>query len=172
MGCHTWFSVPYITDKEKIKELAKEEICNECYTSDFVKMYLYAIDNGFMDVCCELAINAINRTAARYHLNSGNGIINMDIEDYALMMYCEAYNVSVNKHIDSDYINALGLDYWHDTFRVGGYPEVYLNSFAEVLDFINKYEIKYNTRVDFSQEAQTSVMQFFEKYPNGNIHFG
>lgn len=172
MGCHTWFSVPYITDKEKIKELAKEEICNDGYTSDFVKMYLYAIDNELMDVCCELAINAINRADTHYHLNYDNDIINMDVADYALMIYNVEHGTLLEKYVDSKKIESLRLDYWHDTFRIGGYPEVYLHSMAEVLDFINKYEIEHSTKIDFSRDAQLNVMKFFEKYPDGNIHFG
>ena len=69
MGCHTWFSVPVVTDKKKILELAQEWLSNDKYLSESSKqMYQYAIDNELITPCLELACNTYNENNIRWKL--------------------------------------------------------------------------------------------------------
>ena len=66
-------------------------------------------------------------------------------------------------------------DDFHDIFRVGYYPEDECFSLQETLDFIKKYETKYGYKIEhytIEGHDKTTLEEFWEKYPDGYIHFG
>lgn len=60
--------------------------------------------------------------------------------------------------------NNIIVDYWHDLFRIGNYPEDRLYSMEETKAFIEKNNIK---DVDWEQ-----LEEFWRLCPNGMIQFG
>jgi len=64
---------------------------------------------------------------------------------------------------------------FHDMFRVGDYPDDSLFSYQECLDFIKRYEDKYNTTIEIWKRdgaIKNSLQEFWDKYPDGMIRFG
>lgn len=56
MGCHTWYSVPILTDKKEIIELAQKFLDDAGHIGpDHKRMYQFAINNELCDVVTELA---------------------------------------------------------------------------------------------------------------------
>ncbi len=69
----------------------------------------------------------------------------------------------------------INCDDFHDMFRVGGYPADKCFSIQETLSFIKKYEIENSTTVELfinPKTNQTYLQAFWDKYPDGYIHFG
>ena len=56
------------------------------------------------------------------------------------------------------------VEYYHDLFRIEGYPNVILFSENQTIDFIKENKIK---NVDWS-----SLKEFWKVYPDGIILFG
>lgn len=147
MGCHTWFSVPFITDKEKIKQDALEELERKdyAYSAQEKKMYQYAIEQDLDDIIARLASN------------------NSKYENVGLIQTTDGklYKDSAK---------------YHDAFRCSGYPIIVLKSLQETIDFINSYEYKHRDgtvlKCETSEHTIPTITEFFEKYPDGIITFG
>ena len=63
---------------------------------------------------------------------------------------------------------------YHDLFRIYGYPNDALFSYAETLEYIKKYEKENNTIVPLlmnDDTGKTYLEEFWEKYPDGMINF-
>jgi len=88
MGCHTWFSVPYLTEFEEIKKLSIQEINRQDYkyAKDYIIMYNFAIENNLKSVICDLAMGQI-----KHHCNSDGINIYMDVSDYEFLKYNEKH---------------------------------------------------------------------------------
>ena len=74
-------------------------------------------------------------------------------EEVSLSADIELHNKVLYKSVD-----------FHDIFRVGNYPEDVLLSLDDTKQFI-----KDNDCTDISEKL---INEFWEKYPNGMIHFG
>ena len=90
-------------------------------------------------------------------------------------------NVAVfrNQPEHSYYIPNKGLyiicDDFHDMFRVCGYPDDECFSLQETLDFISNYEKENNCKIEIFHldgHEKNTLEEFWEKYPDGYIHFG
>ena len=147
MGCHTWFSVPFITDKEKIKQDALEELNREDfpYSAQEKQMYQYAIEQDLDDIIVRIAI-CNSKYSNKGILHTANGKVYIDCKNY------------------------------HDAFRCYGYPLNILKSLEEAIDFINTYEYKDRNgdihKCETSEHTIPTITEFFEKYPDGIITFG
>ena len=60
------------------------------------------------------------------------------------------------------------IDTPHDIFRIENYPEVYLTSLFETLNFIEQNKEK----VTFSENWKEKIEEFWRIFPNGVIEFG
>lgn len=180
MGCHTWFSVPFITDKEKIKEDALTEVnrTEYPYSDQLKKMYTYAINEDLDEIISELAIHKYHDAG---HCSELDGMIYMDASDYELYQYNLKNGTTLHKYKNHKEVNALMLDGWHDCFRCSGYPTTVLRSYDEVLKFIDEYEflcddgvtrIKCSVYKTDTYDGLARTKEFFDKYPNGVVRFG
>lgn len=61
------------------------------------------------------------------------------------------------------------INEYHNLFRIHGYPEDCLYSLEETLQFIKNYEKTYGFKVEIDE---SSLREYWEKYPNGMINFG
>lgn len=60
------------------------------------------------------------------------------------------------------------VDTPHDIFRIGNYPEIYLTSLSESLNFIEQNKEK----IYFNDNWEEKLKEFWDKNPNGVIEFG
>lgn len=83
-------------------------------------------------------------------------------------------DVFLEMEIDDLYEFGVDTEY-HDIFRTNSqmlhYTDMVLKSEKETIDFINKYKNQL-TFTSTYKEAIIEVKEFWNKYPNGVIHFG
>ena len=83
MGCHTWFSVPYITDKNEIIAQAQLTLDNwKGLDANTRKMYQYAIDSELCEPVCDLA-----GTSFSLNYYDDSWVLYLDIKEYSLLKY-------------------------------------------------------------------------------------
>lgn len=173
MGCHTWFSVPYKTDKKEIISLAQKLIDNSKYlSSGHKKMYQWAIDNEIKEVVCELAAGESDCN------REGDWILYKDVKNYSVEKYNEEHGTNIDKY-DSKACDAANIENYSDEPRIGGYPSNVIKSYKEMVKFIKSgYTDEEGKHFEFRCDADrmTQVMQgiqtFFINHPDGIITFG
>jgi len=169
MGCYTWFSVPYIKDKQKIKELAQENLNkSNSYSESSRKMDQYAIDNDLITPIFNLAdLEHYDDTWVAY----------IDVSEWSLLEYNKLNNTNYTLQYDNEIINKL--ENYGDEPRIGGYPDKIIHSYQEMLDFMKtgftnekgkKYDFYYDE--DRYDIFMSNIKTFFEKHPDGIITFG
>ena len=174
MGCHTWFSVPFITDKEKIKQDALEELnrVEYPYTEQEKKMYKYAIKQDLDQIIAEIACSKYYKL----HTKAVSGIIYIDANDAEVERYNKENNINLNRFDNYKDVQNLNLKFWGNAFRCAGYPKIILRSLKETIDFINTYEFTDDDgnihKCETSEHTIPTITEFFEKYPDGIITFG
>lgn len=171
MGCHTWFSVPYETDKEKIIKFAQLWLDNSIWVSDgHRKMYQYAIDNKLEEPICEIA-------AIENDCRSENWILYKGISDYSLEKYNKENNTEIQKYTKE--ASELNLESYSDEPRIGGYPDNIIHSYDEMVEFMKtgfindegkQFDFYYDK--DRIQHILIEIKQFFINHPQGIITFG
>ncbi len=172
MGCHTWFSVPYITDKETIIQKAKDYLSSNesSWLSESKKqMYQYAIDAELVDPVCELAYPN--------HQNYGWDIY-MDIKEYSLIEYNKKNGTNYGLY-DREFYDNPEIESYSDEPRIGGYPETVIKSYDELIEFMKTgYTDKNGKHFDFyydesrKETFMNQIKSFFNKHPKGIITFG
>jgi hypothetical protein len=165
MGCHTWCH-------EKVERSIEE--ARRIYIEKQVKQIerWEEIVNNPQDEC---------RVAYEW---------SQEIVDFSLAVYKRQLqmvekglcNIAVFNHQPdkgAKYISGKGFYRWAsdfrgNPFRIGGYPENQLFSYQETLDFIKKYEEKYNTIVELheGENGLTFLKEFWDAHPDGMIEFG
>jgi len=176
MGCHTWFSVPYKTDKNEIIELAKQYLVKNYQTDDFQKMYEYAIIEELQDVVCQFASDECD--CGHYE----NWILYKDVYDYSLELYNKDHDTSYSKY-DNFFRENDVLESYSDEPRIGGYPERIIRSYDEMVEFIKTGHDEYERNgevihCDFYidenriEKVMNGIKEFFIKHPDGIITFG
>ena len=201
MGCHTWFSVPFLTDKKEIIKLAQKYINSEKYLSSSAKkMFQYAIDNELVDPCCQLACISPNKPGISQKDNNSWSLY-LDIQDFSLLKYNEKNNTNIKRY--SDEFHKLKLETYSDEPRIGGYPDIIIKSYEEMCSFISTgydginydendkeipfhYDFYFSGEIDWkngeksnlgvNQEYRDKILndikQFFINHPKGIITFG
>jgi hypothetical protein len=177
MGCHTWFSVPYVkNDKAKVIELAQEFVNTSPYlTADHKKMYQYAIDAELHDVIKELATS----------LGDGKDYgepwtLYLDITDYSLMEYNKLNGTNYKSKYDKEVYEKIDLESYSDEPRIGGYPEhIIIRTYDQMVEFMktgfdDKEGKHYNFYYDESRKENfmEGIRTFFYRHPDGIITFG
>lgn len=173
MGCHTWFSVPYKTDKNEIIKLAQEWLDKaEHISSGHKQMYQWAIDNEIEEPVCELA---------SYETDCNREFewtLYKDVKDYSVEMYNLKNGTSIDIY-DYDACEEAKIENYSDEPRIGGYPERVIHSYDEMVDFMKTGFIDEEGRQrDFyydenrKESFMGGIKTFFERHPKGIITFG
>nr|QBM02707.1 hypothetical protein [uncultured archaeon] len=173
MGCHTWFSAPYETDKKKIINLAQEWLNKTEYISaGHRKMYQWAIDNELEEPVCELATfeTECNRNE--------NWILYKDIRNFSVEKYNKENGTSYYKY-DTFFDKNNVLESYSDEPRIGGYPDDIIHSYDEMVEFMKTgYTDKEGKHFDFhldedrKEMVMNGIKTFFTNHPQGIITFG
>ena len=161
MGCHTWFSVK---ENRTIEEARRLYIQNQ---KEWISTWQFYIDNH-----CAVPFEKYTMDRKLYLMELYKRQLRMvekGLCNYAVM----------NKQDDGYYIPGKGfykrISDYHDLFRIGGYPDDRLFSLDETLAFIDKYEKQYGEKVEIyhiTGHEKNTLEEFWEKYPEGSIHFG
>ncbi len=195
MGCHTWFSVPIISNKQKILELAKKYISADNYFSLSEKeMYQFAIQKELVDPCCDLAMCTFEDMHCTQR-QEGEWIIYTDIGDWSLREYNRINGTNYKKYEIPENIEEL-LENYPDCPRIGNYPEdIIIKNYNEMMKFIqdgytdnegHHCNFYYNFERDWEKGEEVilkgdkekrdvihkGIKQFFENHPDGIITFG
>ena len=173
MGCHTWFSVPYKTDKKEIINIAQQWLNDSIELSDdYKKMYQFAIDNELEDPICELSeISTECRMSDKWILYKG-------VKEFSLENYNKSH--STNYGIYDDFFKDKDiLESYSNEPRIGGYPDNIIRSYDEMVDFmysgyVDKDGKKYDFRLDLDRKERVmeGMKTFFINHPLGVITFG
>lgn len=173
MGCHTWFSVPYKTDKKEIIELAQKWLNTVDHVSPgHKKMYQWAIDNEIVEPVCELATfeTDCNR-------EGNDWVIYKDVTAYSVEKYNLEHGTNIDKY-DYEARNAANIESYSDEPRIGGYPDKRIHSYDEMVEFMktghtNEYG-HYDFELDETRKemVMNGIKQFFINHPQGIITFG
>ena len=166
MGCHTWAAkkVNRTIEEGRALWIASQENLIEKY-KEYCEKKKSGIVVGFIE---------------QYSLDSLEFYLKLYERQLAVVKkgLC---NVAVmnrqNEH--SYYIPDRGFyvicDDFHDMFRVGGYPDNECFSLQETLDFIKRYEIEKNVKINIHTidgHQKNTLEEFWDTYPDAFIHFG
>lgn len=176
MGCHTWFHIPVITDKEEIIRLAQKSLDTwKDLSESNRKMYQYAIDSQLVDPVCELAANEIGGSQR----DSEEWIIYKDPKDVFRELYNKENGTNYENHwnLPDDVQNKM--ETYSDEPRISGYPDTIIRSYDELIEFMKvgftDDEGKHH-KFRYDQERYETFMsgikEFFTKHPKGIITFG
>lgn len=158
MGCHTWFY--------KKSELTLDECIHQAKNK--MREGLVWSSVYLLDISGHVEIDGGN------HPFSEKELKDWDKYNTRVLSWLEkgwirdaAYNLlGDGMYFRGNYYVDCGE--FHDLFRLGGYPEDILLSLDETLNFIENNKANIHL-YDYSIEK---LKLFWEKYPNGNIHFG
>jgi hypothetical protein len=176
MGCHTWFKVPLVSDKELIIKKAQEYLNSTesiWMTPSTRQMYESAVTNELCTPCTDLAYPGSFAI---------DWIIYIDIQDWSLLEWNKNHSTSYESPFDK-LPNGEALSYhlecYSDEPRIGGYPDNIISSYKEMLEFMETgwtdekgkhYDFYYaEERYD---QFMAGIKTFFEKHPLGIITFG
>jgi len=171
MGCHTWFSVPYKTDKKEIIEMAQKSLdeWKECSDSDR-QMYQYAIDMELVNPVCNLASGGNKNIGWKLY---------KDVQDWDLDNYNIDHGTNYDSRYHPDVYDKIDLESYSDEPRIGGYPDKVITSYQEMLDFmktgfVDEEGIHHNFYYDEGRYPtfMKGIQEFFIKHPDGIITFG
>lgn len=216
MGTHTWFAVPYKTDKKEIIQMAQDFLnSTKYYTESEKQMYQYAIDKELTDPICSLVSGVVDCN----HIDTDKWILYLDITDWSLLQYNKEHGTNFDKYTGSLLSNEevsqlnieLGLIRENRTFeeysenlryaeickelydnhiinklesysdepRISGDPDRIIRSYEDMLDFMKTgYDREDGKHFDFYYDEEryplfmVGIEIFFEKHPDGIIHFG
>ena len=178
MGCHTWFNVPYITDKKEIIKMAQETVdryVEKKWIGDGSRqMYQYAIDNELQEPVCELA------TSGEYsHYKEIEWTLYLDVQDADMYRYNKEHGTTYESKYDMPEEIRDALEGYSDEPRIGGYPDTIIKSYVEMLKFMETgYTDSDNEHHVFRYEEDRypmfmeGIKTFFTKHPQGIITFG
>lgn len=172
MGCHTWFSVPYKTDKNEILKIAQSWIDTSDISDGHKKMYQWAIDNEIEEPVCELASYSTDCTY------ENNWVLYKDAYDYNVEKYNLENNTSIDKY-DQEACKKANIKSYSNEPRIGGYPDTIITSYDKMVKFMedgfidNKgkhYSFYYDE--DKKESFMNDIKEFFENFSDGIITFG
>ncbi len=155
MGCHTWFSVPVVTDKKEILKLAQSFLDTTTYFSESQKaMYQLAIDNELVDPCCELAA-------------SGTEELEQEVEGEWTMY----------KDVSDNYCDEPRIGGYPDKI-IRSYDEMikFIEAGFEGVKYEGGEKIPHHYEFYYEESRKESFMgrikEFFDNNPEGIITFG
>jgi len=206
MGCHTWLHTKskYQPTFEEIKELVVKTFESEI---DYLKRHI----EGRLDEDKVWLFESQTILQSEWKLEIYKRKLQIINKNLCKVAVCNYYSYYVGTdefgrsyHYEtSNFTLYTGLsgsnktpveEWYHDTFRIGGYPEDKLFSLQETLDFIERNEKKirfghiacinadekdYNkrkwkeiNRKKSKQKCMEILKEFWTKHPDGLIYFG
>lgn len=171
MGCHTWMHKKCTEDFETIKNKVLECINKEINMNDtdFINSLQTQEDKDYWIIECE-RIRTWYKYLLRFFDKFSNSTIYKILENNLKDEFERSYEYDENT--GNLYINLAGpnltpIEEWfHDSFRIGNYPEDKLYSLKETLDFI---KLKGN---EIYKKDLISLKKFWDNHPDGMIRFG
>lgn len=181
MGCHTRYLVPVVHGIETIKQLAVEYLNrNDSYLhSSSRQMYEYAIANDLYEPIMEMACN--NYEQKYTWAGDEEWVLYKEANHVAIEEYNRVH--STNYRVWSQIPEGLGLDWYGDEPRIGGYPERVIRSYEDMVDFMATGYIKgkgteHPQHINFYYAPErydlimAMIRRFFDNHPTGIIVFG
>jgi hypothetical protein len=176
MGCHTWFTIPVLTGKGEIIKEAQAYLDSDdasWLSEGHRKMYQWAIDTENDDVCCDLAsIRAGGRVM-------GSWLVHQNIESHSVAQYNKENGTDYDRYDPFFLLNPDVIEWYSNEPRITGYPERHIHSYDEMIEFMERghtdEEGKYHAfRYDPErlERIMAGIKTFFERHPQGIIHFG
>lgn len=171
MGCHTWFF------KRADPQPTWEEVKNFKldYIDRSIELHQQMID-GTLDPDMAEAYPEWNKECGERYIPIYERMRRMVEKDLCKLAVCHGYSYNDNL---THFSNEKEVFYYedntlpHDLFRIGGYPDDLLFSFEETLDFIERYNKKYDYEVKFDRlDGMQRLKDFWNEHPDGMIHFG
>ncbi len=177
MGCHTWFSRKSSRTIEEAREILinryKKHIkmlAEDFTTEDKIMLYedFYESKHGekteeeillFYNNKIEHDIAVINRKIQ---------IISKGLCNVAVMKHQSSPDRLSYYFPDKGFF--IGCDDFHNCFRLHGYPEDMLFSKEETYKFLE--DNKNNPLLEIHENTYKWLDEFWDKYPDGFIHFG
>ena len=159
MGCHTWFYRKSDLSIERVRLNWLErnaEIIKEC-------------EKALIDPLDYFSNYKLTKSQVEWYLKIYKRQRRMVEKG---LCNCAVMN---NQPFHSLYLKGHGFyieEGTHDLFRIGGYPEIYLFSYQETIDFIKQYEITEKMKVKFCENGKKRLKEFWSKNKDGMICFG
>lgn len=176
MGCHTWFSVPFVQGEEEIYKLAQQYVDTSPHfqPGGYKEMYQLAIDNKLPGVVKELA--GLIDDCSSY---DDSWTLYMGVEEFALRQYNKENNTNLARYKDWELVESLNLESYSDEPRIGGYPEHVIRTYDQMVEFMKTgFDNNEGQHFDFyyQEDRKENFMQgirnFFYRHPDGIITFG
>lgn len=175
MGCHTWFSVPYKTDKKEIITLAQEWLNKAGHISEgHKKMYQWAIDNEVPEPVCELASFDVDGNG---NIDPKEWIIYKGVTCLAAENYNKEHGTSIETYNYTE-IDKLDIERYSNEPRISGYPDRVIRSYDDLVNFMSTgFDNEYGHHdfiidEDRKERVMEGIKTFFIKHPKGVITFG
>lgn len=172
MGCHTWFSVPVITDKNEIIKIAQDFIDSQKLSNSMKKMYQYAVDNELIHPILELS-TTMYTSRFKYHDND-KWILYKDVKDWSIDKIKKETGIELDRFKYDDRIEV-----YSDEPRIGGYPTNIIRSYDEMIEAMNigiideeGKHLQFYWDKNRYEKIIEGIKTFFEKHPDGIITFG
>lgn len=161
MGCHTWFGKKIKPQPtwDEVKQYAISQFKAEIHLNN--QMIDRALSTRLLEAYPEWTpeygayCRAINERKLQ--------VVKKDLCKVAV---CNMYYHNCLTHFINGIFYEFPRDFLHDVFRVGNYPDDQLFSMEDTINFC---KIK---NIPLDEIQLETLQQFWEKYPDGNIHFG
>ena len=163
MGCHTWF-FKIVDPQPTWKEVKAFKLDN---IDRSIELYHQMIDDT-LDADLKDAYPEWNKEYGERLIPICNRMRRMVEKDLCKLAVCHEFRYNNNLTYFSKEKEAFYYDDGtlpHDLFRIGNYSNEQLFSLKDTLDFIEKY----NYKIEFDMQK---LEYFWNKYPDGMIHFG
>jgi len=170
MGCHTWFAKKIDVSHEEVKSYMVSRLQKNV---DFYERLIsdrQSIDADLLEAYPEWTVE-FGQKYKEISLRQLR-MISKDLCQLAM------YHSYVHEDCLTYFVEGIGFyvsskDMPHDIFRIGGYPLDVLYSLQETLDFIERNSDKTKHHVYwFCDDWQQRLKDFWEKFPEAQIHFG
>ena len=198
MGCHTWFRKK-IEDMpqehlEKLREVHIRGIKNayiyKCSCEQWLRdceENIKDLDNDFptdedkKDELYKIEIQSLKKCGTKEYYEKARGRYVKDLEILENPKSTKKQLIGVFGRHDLSFgdgsyeMSDVG---WHDNYRVSGnpYPCVTHHNAQEAIEWLEKYDNGKNIICDFKEgmcdEVRKILIEFFNKFPNGTIHYG
>lgn len=208
MGCHTWFhellepQPSYEEIKKSVIDLYEKSRANtEAFLNGTIeKEYEFIWENYIREALQEIEV--YNRQIRMIENNYCKSAVCVRYADDFMQKDEFGRGLHFDTTTNKFYVDLSGShdntspksEWYHDIFRIGGYPDEVLYSFDDTLKFlevnedkiqfgyimcINPEEQDHQKRIWQEQERESykikvieKLKEFWSKYPDGQIHFG
>ena len=202
MGCHTWFrnkiaDMPQ-EHLEKLKEVHIKGIKNayiyKCSAETWIKdgeiglkslEEDYPTDEDKKSELYKLEKKMLEKHTTKEYYEKAHGRYVKDLEILKnpkstrnqILKVFSRHDLSFDKDLKNGSYEMSDVG-WYDNYRVSGnpYPCVVHHNAQEAIEWLENYDNGKNIICDFKEgmcdEVREILVEFFNKFPNGTIHYG